>query len=133
MQAESRKVLQRLLTARDSQVRTLWPGGFKGPPPLMDRLVSADGQNHGKKYMTDQHVQVNVEGSERYTQSLPGSSASRVSPLDPTLANVTIAGDWTDCGFNGGCVEAAVMSGMLAAHAISNRLDLHSIVGYDHP
>ena len=45
-------------------------------------------------------------------------SATRISPLDNTYDNLTIAGDWTACGFNEGCVEAAVMSGRLAAHAI---------------
>jgi hypothetical protein len=46
---------------------------------------------------------------------------------------MTIAGDWTECGFNEGCIEAAVMSGMLAAHAISGQPDLNDIVGYNHP
>ena len=36
---------------------------------------------------------------------------------------MTIAGDWTACGLDAGCVEAAVMSGMLAAHAISGKPD----------
>jgi hypothetical protein len=30
-------------------------------------------------------------------------------------------------------VEAAVMSGLLAAHAISLSPDLDEIIGYDHP
>jgi uncharacterized protein with NAD-binding domain and iron-sulfur cluster len=46
---------------------------------------------------------------------------------------MTIAGDWTACGFDAGCVESAVMSGMLAAYAISGKPDPKTIVGYDHP
>ena len=47
---------------------------------------------------------------------------------------MTIAGDWTACGLDVGCVEAAVMSGMLAAHAITgDEPALESIIGYDHP
>jgi len=65
--------------------------------------------------------------------SLPGSSAYRISPLDRTYDNLTIAGDWTDCGLNAGCVEAAVMSGRLAAHAIAQWPRLEDIVGFDHP
>ena len=57
--------------------------------------------------------------TDRYTLSLPGSSEHRISPLDNTYDNLTMAGDWTDCGLNLGCVEAAVMSGRLAAHALS--------------
>jgi uncharacterized protein with NAD-binding domain and iron-sulfur cluster len=74
-----------------------------------------------------------VNPSDRYALSLPGSSQHRISPLDLTYDNLTVAGDWTDCGFNAGCVEAAVMSGKLAAHALSRRPPLHDIVGYDHP
>jgi hypothetical protein len=32
-----------------------------------------------------------------------------------------------------GCVEAAVVSGLLAAHAIAGSPSLESIVGYDSP
>ena len=55
------------------------------------------------------------------------------SPLDNTYDNLTIAGDWTNCGLNMGCVEAAMMSGRLAAHAISESPRLEDIIGYDHP
>jgi hypothetical protein len=75
----------------------------------------------------------NVNPSDRYVLSLPGSSAYRISPLDDRYDNLTIAGDWTACGFNAGCVEAAVMSGRLAAHALAQSPPLADIVGYDHP
>jgi len=40
------------------------------------------------------------------------------------VQNLILAGDWVDNGFlNAGCIEAATMSGMQAARAIS---------GYDH-
>ena len=75
----------------------------------------------------------NANPSDRYVQSLPGTSRHRISPLDETYSNLTVAGDWTECGLNSGCVEAAVMSGRLAAHAISECPPLNEIVGYDHP
>jgi len=74
-----------------------------------------------------------VRPSDRYTQCLPGSTKHRISPLDRTYDNLTIAGDWTNCSLNMGCVEAAVMSGLLAAHALSGSPELADIVGYDHP
>ena len=79
------------------------------------------------------HVQANFEGSDRYTLSLPGSLACRISPLDRSVENMTIAGDWTACGLDAGCIEAAVMSGMLAACAISGKPHPSTIIGYDHP
>ena len=50
-----------------------------------------------------------------------------------TYDNLTIAGDWTDSGFHSGCVEGAVMSGLLAAHALSGSPRLEDIIAYDHP
>ena len=71
--------------------------------------------------------------TDRYALSLPGSQIYRISPLSYAYDNLTIAGDWTQCGFSAGCVEAAVMSGRLAAHALSGLPRLEDIVGYDHP
>lgn len=125
-----------LKTLLEAGLKPLWPeaDGKKGRKTPLQRLVSADGkQQVGEQGLGQQHFALNIEGSERYTQSLPGSAACRISPLDTGFANMTIAGDWTDCGFNGGCIEAAVMSGLLAAHAISGRGELHHIVGYHHP
>lgn len=89
--------------------------------------------NVGETRFDSQFWIANSNPSDRYVQSLPGTARFRISPLDETYANLTIAGDWTDCGLNTGCVEAAVMSGMLAAHAISGTPSLESIVAYDHP
>jgi uncharacterized protein with NAD-binding domain and iron-sulfur cluster len=84
--------------------------------------------------VVDSRVQANVGGSDRYTLSLPRSIRHRISPLEWPVANATVAGDWTACGLDVGCVEAAVMSGMLAAHAITGAEPaLESIVGFDHP
>jgi uncharacterized protein with NAD-binding domain and iron-sulfur cluster len=87
----------------------------------------------GEDRFATQYWRANVEPSDRYALSLPGSSRHRISPLERLFDNLTIAGDYTDCGFNEGCVEAAVMSGRLAAHAISELPPLADIVGYDHP
>jgi predicted NAD/FAD-dependent oxidoreductase len=75
----------------------------------------------------------NVSPSDRYVHSFPGSLAYRISPLDMTLDNLTITGDWTATGLDTGCIESAVISGLLAAHAISGKPRLSDIVGYDHP
>ena len=75
----------------------------------------------------------NVSPTDRYVLSVPGSIQHRISPLDLTFDNLTIAGDWTETGLNTGCVESAVISGKLAAHAISRCPPLEDILGYDHP
>ncbi|MCC6850229.1 MAG: NAD(P)-binding protein [Deltaproteobacteria bacterium] len=119
----------------EDDVRHLWPravdasGGFR-----WDLLVAPDGAHLvGAERFRSQYWIANVSPTERYTLSLPGSGRYRISPLDPTYDNLTVCGDWTDCGFNAGCVEAAVMSGRLAAHALTGRPALDDIPGYDHP
>lgn len=93
----------------------------------------AEGRPRGEARFASQYWTANVNPTDRYTLSLPGSLKFRISPLDNTYDNLTVAGDWTDCGFNQGCVEAAVMSGRLAAHALSGSPKLEEIVGFDHP
>ena len=128
----------------DRDIVHLWPrahrpeGGFR-----WDLLVDPDEPDPDtdaarsratiEKRIETQHLQVNVDPTDRYALSLPGTIQYRISPLDGTYDNFTICGDWTDCGFNAGCVEAAVMSGRLAAHALSLWPPLDEIVGYDHP
>lgn len=60
----------------------------------------------------------NVQWSERYVLSLPGSLSFRLDPADSGFANLYLAGDWTVTSINGGCAEAAFESGLRAALGI---------------
>jgi uncharacterized protein with NAD-binding domain and iron-sulfur cluster len=117
-------------------VGRLWPAAVTADGDFRwDLLAVPPGTSAppGAERFATQFWTANVNPSDRYTLTLPGSSAYRISPLDATWDNLTICGDWTDCGFNAGCVEAAVMSGRLASHAISRLPALEDIVGFDHP
>jgi Flavin containing amine oxidoreductase len=116
----------------------LWPNAVRRRGGFRWELLAipAGGRNggpRGEARFDLQHWTANVNPSDRYTLALPGSAKYRISPLDPTYDNFTVCGDWTDCGFNSGCVEAAVMSGRLAAHALTRTPALEDIVGFDHP
>lgn len=123
----------------DEHIGYLWPGALRAPGAFRwDLLVDPDSPDDAdpaadESRFDTQFWTANVNPSDRYTLSLPGSSAYRISPLDRSYDNLTVAGDWTACGFNAGCVEAAVMSGLLAAHALSLSPPLEQIVGFDHP
>jgi uncharacterized protein with NAD-binding domain and iron-sulfur cluster len=67
------------------------------------------------------YERVNFDPTERYVLSVPGSSHCRLRPDRSGFANLYLAGDWTECTLNAGCVEAAVISGMIAARAITGR------------
>lgn len=122
----------------DRDVKQLWPravahGRFRWDLFVSPNVEPAPSRAAGPERFASQFWTANVNASDRYALSLPGSSSYRISPLDRTYDNLTVAGDWTACGFNAGCVEAAVMSGRLAAHAIALKPSLEEIIGYDHP
>jgi uncharacterized protein with NAD-binding domain and iron-sulfur cluster len=118
----------------NEHIHHLWPGSVRGRKFRWELLVDPAGSlGRDESQFDTQYWTANVNPSDRYVLALPGSMDYRISPLDNTYDNMTVAGDWTDCGFNEGCVEAAVMSGRLAAHAISNLPALEEIIGYDHP
>jgi uncharacterized protein with NAD-binding domain and iron-sulfur cluster len=113
--------------------RRLWPNAFDATG-FRWSLLAADGEAPaGPERFRTQYWRANVNPSDRYVQTLPGSMRHRISPLDMRFDNLTIAGDWTDAGFSSGCTESAIMSGRLAAHAISGLPLLEDIPGYDHP
>jgi uncharacterized protein with NAD-binding domain and iron-sulfur cluster len=119
-------------------VGALWPGAVSAQGGFRwfrwDLLAAeGEGESEGPRRFDTQFWTANVRPSERYSLSVPGSSRYRLSPLDLTVDNLTVAGDWTASGLNTGCVESAVMSGMLAAHALSGAPRLEDIIGYDHP
>jgi uncharacterized protein with NAD-binding domain and iron-sulfur cluster len=122
----------------NNHIQHLWPNAAAHPGRfrwdlLMD-AASADASTPADETSFDtQYWTANINPSDRYVLMLPGTLRYRISPLDNSYDNLTIAGDWTDCGYNAGCVEAAVMSGRLAAHAISLSPPLEEITGYDHP
>lgn len=133
-------VKQNAIRFLNNDIEKLWPRALR--PDGQFRWESLmDAQEQAKTATGEETVDqfdsqfwtANVNPSDRYVLSLPGTLQYRISPLDNTYNNLTIAGDWTDCGMNFGCVEAAVMSGMLAAHALSQSPRLEEIVAYDHP
>jgi uncharacterized protein with NAD-binding domain and iron-sulfur cluster len=79
--------------------------------------------------LDSQYWRANVDPSDRYVQSLPGTDKYRLRPDESGFDNMVLAGDWTDSGINAGCVEAAVVSGLQAANALLGRHRLHRILG----
>jgi uncharacterized protein with NAD-binding domain and iron-sulfur cluster len=136
--ARTEEVRQNAVRFLDRDIVRLWPnaaapeGGFR-----WDLLLDAERVGGhaavGAARFAGQYYRANVAPSDRYALALPGTLRHRISPLDDSYDNLVVAGDWTDCGFNEGCVEAAVMSGRLAAHALSESPTLEEIVGFDHP
>jgi len=92
-------------------------------------LTAAD-HRFRHELVADEYVSVNIDPSDRYVQSVPGSDKYRLRVDESGYDNLVLAGDWTDCGMNAGCIEAAVMSGLEAANVVLGRGRFHRIRGY---
>ncbi len=90
-------------------------GGFR-----WDLLCGA-GPAEGSARLDSQFWRANVDPSDRYVQSLPGTDRLRLRADRSGYANLFLAGDWTDNGLNAGCIESAVLSGLQAANAVLGR------------
>ncbi|HEX6227953.1 MAG TPA: FAD-dependent oxidoreductase [Solirubrobacterales bacterium] len=117
----------------ESRSRMLWPGAASaGGGFRWDLLCAADAESStGPARFGSQHWRANIDPSDRYVQSLPGSAAFRLPADESGLDNLFLAGDWIDNGMNAGCIEAAVLGGLQAANAIEGRpLDERTSGGY---
>ena len=79
------------------------------------------GPAEGAARLDSQFWRANIDPSDRYVQSLPGTDRLRLRADRSGYANLFLAGDWTDNGLNAGCIEAAVLSGLQAANAVLGR------------
>ena len=66
-----------------------------------------------------QYYRANINPSDRYVLSVPGTTASRLRADGSGYKNLYLAGDWVRTGLNAGCIECAVMAGRQAARAIN--------------
>jgi hypothetical protein len=97
--------------------RDLWPGAHGSEGFRWEWLHDPESRR-GPDRLAAQVVRVNAEASERYVLTLPGSTRHRIPADDTGFSNLTVAGDWTANGMNLGCIEATVMSGLLASRAV---------------
>lgn len=113
----------------DRNVGLFLPGAM-GENGFAWQLLCGVNGHRGADALASQHISVNIDPSDRYVQSLPGTDRYRLRPDESGYDNLVLAGDWTDCGMNAGCIEAAVMSGLQAANALLGRGRFHRIRGF---
>ena len=125
---------------RDSAVRYLadfsskhWPEAIASDSGFRwDLLCATDAQSAtGPARFGSQYWRANIDPSDRYVQSLPGSAGHRIRADDSGLDNLFLAGDWIDNGMNAGCIESAVLGGFQAANAVEeSSLEDGTLGGY---
>jgi uncharacterized protein with NAD-binding domain and iron-sulfur cluster len=112
----------------DHLVGVHMPGAVTDEGFAWHLVVGANGHRDGAALAT-QHLSVNIDPSDRYVLSLPGTDEFRLRPDESGYDNLVLAGDWTDSGLNSGCIESAVLSGLEAANVIVGHGRYHRIRG----
>lgn len=122
------------LTARwlEQHWATLYPAST-GPGGTGIRLADliAPAEASGVDRLKAQYWRGNIDPSERYVLSPPGTARTRVYSDELGFTNLFGAGDWLYTGMNVGCVEGAVMGGLQASRAICGSPAF--IIGNDEP
>ena len=114
----------------ECESRHFWPGAQDAATGGFDwRLLAGDDGATGPARFDAQYWTANTSPSDRYVQSLPGTDRHRLRPDASGYGNLVLAGDWTDCGINAGCIEAAAISGLQAANALLGRSRWDGISG----
>jgi uncharacterized protein with NAD-binding domain and iron-sulfur cluster len=102
----------------ENDMATLWPNARR-PNGSFDWTVLADPDDaSGAARFDAQYWRANVTPTERYVLTPAGSVEHRLPSGESGFENLSLAGDWTRNGIDGGCVEAAVISGIEAAARI---------------
>jgi uncharacterized protein with NAD-binding domain and iron-sulfur cluster len=101
----------------EREVGAIWPGAVKDG--AFDWSVLFDPSDRaGRDRLRAQHISANVTRTDRYVTTPAGSVDARLHSGRSGFENLVLAGDWTRNGIDGGCVEAAVVSGAHAAAAL---------------
>lgn len=95
-----------------------WPAASSGGKFEWNVLSDPGGTSTGPARFGSQYWRANVTPSELYVRTPPKSVTKRLWPGQSGFTNLALAGDWTRNYIDGGCVEAAVMSGLLAARYV---------------
>jgi hypothetical protein len=108
----------------DKELGPLWPlAAARGGQGFdWSRLLDPNDRS-GERRLDAQYLRSNVIGSERYVLTPAGSVQHRLWPDESGYENLYLAGDWTRNNIDGGSVEGAVSSGMLAARALTGSSD----------
>lgn len=97
----------------------IFPNALDGKGDFaFDTLTDVDG-NTGDDLWDAQYFRSNIDPTEEYVLSVPGSTGARLLADQSGFKNLFLAGDWTYTGVNAGCIEAAVMSGLRAARGVT--------------
>jgi uncharacterized protein with NAD-binding domain and iron-sulfur cluster len=111
-----------------NKARYVWPTSSPGGSFNWNVLFDPNGAKDEKR-IDGQVYRLNVDPSSCCVATAAGSTRWRLATNASGFDKLYLAGTWIDTGFNTECIEAAVISGMQAARAISG--ESFAILGED--
>jgi len=118
--AATKRVRENAIDFVEGDLPVLWPGARGRGRARFDWNVLQDREGRsGRARFDAQYHRANVTPWERYVLTPAGSVKHRLPSGDSGFINLVLAGDWTSNGIDGGCVEAAAISGIEAARALT--------------
>lgn len=104
----------------DTYASLVWPAVSEADTTCLDYDMLCDSQGRkGVERLDAQYWRANVEPSERYVLSVTGTTKYRLAADQSGVDGLFLTGDWIRNGWNVGCVESTVTSGLQCARAIS--------------
>jgi uncharacterized protein with NAD-binding domain and iron-sulfur cluster len=126
--AATERVKDNAMAFLAGQIAPIWPLAVGRVGAIDWSLLADPGHTRrGSARLAAQYWRANTTPSERYVLTLAGSVKHRLAADASGVENLVLAGDWTRNGIDGGCVEAAVLSGLQAARALTN--DTKPLIG----
>jgi uncharacterized protein with NAD-binding domain and iron-sulfur cluster len=104
-----------------NSVAPFWPGSANPSDPKSFDWSILVNCTAGADAFATQFFRANIDPTERYVLSLPGTAFYRLESGKSGFDNLYLAGDWTLIDLNVGCIESTVVSGRMASQAISGR------------
>ena len=98
-----------------------WPHWLDSGKPQWKWLCAPPDNTTDEQKYSSQYFRVNINPTDQYTLSVPNSAKYRLRTDNSGYWNLLLCGDWIDYGDNAGFVEGAIISGLLAAHALQRQ------------
>ena len=120
---ERQRVLDSARQFLDGPILPIFPAAedAANPGKFNDSFLVNCAQDPSQSAFSTQFFRCNIDPSELYVLSLPGSAKHRLASHDSDFENLYLAGDWTFTDLNIGCIEAAVISARMASRAICGK------------
>jgi uncharacterized protein with NAD-binding domain and iron-sulfur cluster len=120
---EQKRIDQEAISSLKNDIGYLWPKATteENPQGLDWNLLVDPNNSEGENRFNSQYWRVNINPTERYVMSVPGSIKYRLKTDESGFDRLYLTGDWINNSFNAGAIEPTCMSGMQTARAVLKR------------